>query len=95
MMGGKNSKQRPEPVEGLDEDTSLSVVPVFRTSIRVRKVSTSTKNTFFRTVKIFTTLYSIQDAISLCKFPRENFSKVVTISNLTNEAQQSIVWAKE
>ena len=94
MMGGKNSKQRPEPVEGLDEDSSLSVVPVFRTSIRVRKVSIST-NTFFRTVKIFTTLYGIQDAISLCKFPRENFSKVVTISNLTNEAQQSIVWAKE
>ena len=94
MMGGKNSKQRPEPVEGLDEDTSLSVVPVFRTSIRVRKVSIST-NTSFRTVKISTTLYSIQDAISLCKFPRENFSKVVTISNLTNEAQQSIVWAKE
>ena len=92
MMGGKNSKQRPEPVEGLDEDSSLSVVPVFRTSIRVRKNSIST-NTSFRTVKISTTLYSIQDATSLCKFPRENFSKVVTISNLTNEA--AVVWAKE
>jgi len=33
-MGGKESKQRPEPVEGLDEDSCLSVVPVFRTSIR-------------------------------------------------------------
>ena len=68
-MGGKNSKQRPEPVEGLDEDSSLSVVPVFRTSIRVRKVSIST-NTFFITVKIFTTLYSIQKRNFIMQIPK-------------------------
>ena len=37
-MGGKASKHRPEPVEGLDEESSLSVIPVFRTSIRVCEV---------------------------------------------------------
>ena len=34
-MGGRASKQQPEPVEGLEEETRVSVVPVFRTSIRV------------------------------------------------------------
>ena len=34
-MGGQTTKQRPEPVAGLQEDSCLSVIPVFRTSIRV------------------------------------------------------------
>jgi len=33
-MGGRASKQLPEPVEGLEEETRVSVIPVFRTSIR-------------------------------------------------------------
>lgn len=33
-MGGQTTKQRPEPVAGLQEDSCLSVIPVFRTSIR-------------------------------------------------------------
>ena len=35
-MGSKGGKHRQaEPVEGLEEDRQLSVIPVFRTSIRV------------------------------------------------------------
>jgi len=33
-MGTKGAKQRPEPVEGLEEDSCLSVIPIYRTSIR-------------------------------------------------------------
>ena len=76
-MGGKESKQRPEPVEGLDEDSCLSVVPVFRTSIRVR-IFLST-NTFFGTVKIFTTPCSTEEQFHYANSSRENFSKVVKI----------------
>ena len=34
-MGTKGAKHRPEPVEGLEEDSCLSVIPIYRTSIRV------------------------------------------------------------
>ena len=34
-MGGNTSKQIPEPVQGLEENAALSVIPIFRTSIRV------------------------------------------------------------
>ena len=34
-MGTKGNIIRSEPVEGLEEDSCLSVIPVYRTSIRV------------------------------------------------------------
>ena len=34
-MGGRASKQRADPVEGLERSAGLSLIPVFRTSIRV------------------------------------------------------------
>ena len=34
-MGGRATKQRAEPVEGLERSAGLSLIPVFRTSIRV------------------------------------------------------------
>ncbi|XP_023323452.1 uncharacterized protein LOC111697614 isoform X2 [Eurytemora carolleeae] len=34
MMGGKKSKERIEPVLGLAEENKLSVIPIFRTSLR-------------------------------------------------------------
>ena len=34
-MGGRATKQRADPVEGLERSAGLSLIPVFRTSIRV------------------------------------------------------------